>query len=91
MVKLALGVFVYEESGLLDKTHLRWFTRMTMMELFESQGFGVVDLRPRIFEEPGREAFLPTIQQIANTAGADPTSVLQDSLALQYVLRATPV
>ena len=39
--RLNSGHFRYEDSGLLDRTHLRWFTRLTMMEMFESTGFRI--------------------------------------------------
>jgi hypothetical protein len=35
---------------LLDRSHLRWFTRATMMELFETPGFEVLEMQPRIFD-----------------------------------------
>jgi 2-polyprenyl-3-methyl-5-hydroxy-6-metoxy-1,4-benzoquinol methylase len=35
------GRFQYEDSGLLDRTHLRFFTRKTAMELVNSAGFTV--------------------------------------------------
>lgn len=39
---LARGQFQYVESGVLDRTHLRFFTRDGMHHLFESSGFEVV-------------------------------------------------
>ena len=33
------GDFKYENSGILDKTHLRFFTKKNIIELFENQGF----------------------------------------------------
>jgi len=33
------GRFIYEDSGLLDRTHIRWLTRMTILDLFNSNGF----------------------------------------------------
>ena len=90
VIKQALGAFFYEDSGLLDRTHLRWFSRLTMTQLFESQGFKITTLKPRIFDEPARETFLPSIHHIAQTAGVDPETVLRDSLPLQYVLCANP-
>jgi 2-polyprenyl-3-methyl-5-hydroxy-6-metoxy-1,4-benzoquinol methylase len=40
-VRLALlrGRFDYEDSGLLDRTHLRWFTRRTARELVRGAGY----------------------------------------------------
>jgi len=91
IVRLALGNFRYEESGLLDRTHLRWFTRTTMIELFNSQGFGIAEGFPRVFDEPDRERFLPLIQEISIRAGADPMIAMNDSIPLQYVIRAVPI
>ncbi len=88
--KLSIGDFRYEASGLLDKTHLRWFTRQTIIELFEQTGFRIETGTSRIFDEPGRERFLPIIEKMAQTAGVDPKIALADALPLQYVVRAVP-
>ncbi len=40
-VSLALGRFEYEDSGLLDRTHLRWFTRKTARELVSDAGYRI--------------------------------------------------
>jgi len=39
--RLLLGRFNYTESGIMDATHLRWFTRRTLGELFERSGYAV--------------------------------------------------
>lgn len=88
--KLAIGDFRYENGGLLDRTHLRWFTRATIFELFQSAGFRVAEGRPRIFDEPAREKVLPVIRMMAEAVGANGDLAVQDSLALQYVVRAVP-
>jgi SAM-dependent methyltransferase len=88
--RLACGVFRYEDSGLLDRTHLRWFTRVTMFELFQSCGYRVVDARARLFPEPDRERFLPAIRALAQAAGGDPDQAAADCAPLQYVFAATP-
>lgn len=38
------GDWRYEEEGLLDRTHLRFFTPKTMVELFVSSGFEIVTI-----------------------------------------------
>lgn len=88
--KLSIGDFRYEKSGLLDRTHLRWFTRQTIIELFDQSGFQIEAGMPRIFDEPAREAFLPIIEQMAKAAGVDPQIAVSDALPLQYVIRAIP-
>jgi 2-polyprenyl-3-methyl-5-hydroxy-6-metoxy-1,4-benzoquinol methylase len=35
------GEWEYKESGILDKTHLRFFTRLSIMRLFQGAGFVV--------------------------------------------------
>jgi 2-polyprenyl-3-methyl-5-hydroxy-6-metoxy-1,4-benzoquinol methylase len=88
--KLNVGEFRYQDSGLLDRTHLRWFTRKTMIELFQQTGFVVKTGKPRIFNEPNREQVLPYIQALAKALGANAEEVVRDSIALQYVVRAIP-
>ena len=88
--KLSIGDFRYEASGLLDKTHLRWFTRQTIIEMLDQSGFQIEAGMPRIFNEPSREMFLPIIEQMARAAGADPQVAVTDALPLQYVIRAAP-
>ena len=45
-VRLALlsGQFPYAERGLLDRTHLRFFTRSNIIELFDSTGYKIEEL-----------------------------------------------
>jgi 2-polyprenyl-3-methyl-5-hydroxy-6-metoxy-1,4-benzoquinol methylase len=39
------GRFVYAEVGVMDKTHLRWFTPNSYREMFEGAGVEVLDVR----------------------------------------------
>lgn len=86
--KLSVGDFRYEAQGLMDKTHLRWFTRQTMIELFDRSGFIIEQGIPRIFNEPQRESFLPVIGEMARLAGSDPEIAISDALPMQFVIRA---
>jgi 2-polyprenyl-3-methyl-5-hydroxy-6-metoxy-1,4-benzoquinol methylase len=36
------GDFKYEDSGILDKTHLRFFTKKNIMNLFEDNGYSII-------------------------------------------------
>jgi 2-polyprenyl-3-methyl-5-hydroxy-6-metoxy-1,4-benzoquinol methylase len=47
---LVRGRWDYADAGVMDRTHLRWFTRKTMVELFESRGFVVDDIVPINFD-----------------------------------------
>jgi SAM-dependent methyltransferase len=90
-VRLNCGAFRYEDAGLLDRTHLRWFTRTTIIELFQSTGYKILTGVPRIPDEPARASWLPSIRAMAVASGMDPQVAEQDSLATQYVVVAAPV
>jgi 2-polyprenyl-3-methyl-5-hydroxy-6-metoxy-1,4-benzoquinol methylase len=45
---LLRGQWRYTESGILDVTHLRFFTRQSATELLESSGFAIEALKPEI-------------------------------------------
>ncbi len=44
-LNLLLGRFDYAEAGIMDATHLRWFTRRTVLEMLARAG-----LRPTLFD-----------------------------------------
>ena len=43
---LVHGDFQYEDSGILDRTHLRFFTKRNMIDLFENNGYQVQKIVP---------------------------------------------
>lgn len=88
--RLSVGAWDYADSGLLDRTHLRWFTRRTLGPLFADCGFRIEHIAGRIFNEPQREHFLPIIGQLAARQGVQAEQAMNDAKALQYVLRAVP-
>lgn len=88
--RLALGDWRYEDAGLLDRTHLRFFTRKTIVELFESAGFRIDQMSARIFDEPGRELALGGIAEVAARLGGSREAAMVDATPLQFVVRAVP-
>jgi 2-polyprenyl-3-methyl-5-hydroxy-6-metoxy-1,4-benzoquinol methylase len=47
-LSLLLGRFNYSERGLLDKTHIRFFTRKTARRLLESTGYSILEERQTV-------------------------------------------
>lgn len=86
--KLCMGDFRYEDAGLFDRTHIRWFTLTTMIEMFNKAGLKVEEGVPRVFDEPLRAQVMPGIRAMALACGIDPEGAVQDAMPLQYVLRA---
>jgi SAM-dependent methyltransferase len=88
-VRLALlaGDFRYNETGLLDETHLRFFTRTSIQELFERSGYAVVEmLRQRV--EIGDSEIRPPFEpppEVRELLAVDP-----DATTYQFIVRAVP-
>lgn len=89
--KLSVGDFRYVDAGLLDRTHLRWFTRETMFELFQDTGFQVVSAMSRVFALPSDARIMPAIRSLAQASGGNPDQAEQDALAVQFVIKAQPL
>jgi len=53
------GEWTYRDDGLLDATHLRFFTRRSMFELAERAGFVVTEMR-RVIKAPGTSNVAPS-------------------------------
>ena len=45
---LLFGRFNYTERGILDKTHVRFFTRKTARRLLEANGYSIVEQRSTV-------------------------------------------
>jgi SAM-dependent methyltransferase len=86
--RLCLGHFIYEDSGLLDRTHLRWFTPTTMTALFNDNGFRIVHSHPRLFPHPAEAMVLEQIRAFAQRLGGDPDQAVRDARPLQLVIQA---
>lgn len=89
-VRLALlqGRFEYRDWGLLDSTHLRFFTRESFEALLDEAGLDLLELRPHELplgstEIEFDEAAVPA--PLAEALEADP-----DARAYQYVALARP-
>lgn len=88
--RLNSGLFRYEDQGLMDRTHIRWFTRITLIELFESTGYKIIEGFGRVFVEADRERYLPAIRAVAEAGGTNPERAVNDSIPFQWVFKAIP-
>lgn len=55
MEQLLEGRFVYQDVGLLDRTHIHFFTYHEIMNLFRNAGYEVKDVDRRVFAISDRE------------------------------------
>lgn len=84
----SIGDWTYEDSGLMDRTHLRWFTRSMIERLFVEADFKIESIQPRIFPHPGSETVTKQIMAMAKILRSDPLIAARDDQPLQYVIRA---
>jgi len=77
---LLRGEWEYADSGILDRTHLRFFTKSAIIDLFESTGWIVESIQPIRLIEEGKWA---TVNRITK-------SRLEDFLAERYAILARP-
>jgi len=91
--RLLRGTFRYEDSGLLDRRHLRWFALNTMPQGLQEIGLVPVDVQPRIFDEKASVAFIDAMLPALRNLGIDPADYARKALPLQHVwrVRRTPV
>ncbi len=89
-VRLASGHFFYEDEGLMDRTHLRWFTRRTMVDMFGRAGWKVDHLTWRGFSTEAPHGVIEGIQQVARAVGADPQEAAVEARVFQYLFRLVP-
>lgn len=82
------GRWDYRDSGLLDRTHLRFFTKDTACEMLNAAGWKVVDAAPRILWEQQTKEALEALKTVANIWGLDQAQFNRDLSAFQWVIRA---
>jgi SAM-dependent methyltransferase len=90
---LAAGNFSYEAAGLLDITHIRFFTRREIMKLFAETGYDVIDM------QGSRDGRIPPIEAGEGSVALDTPFVtfknvdaeaLFELTSIQFFVRAKP-
>jgi SAM-dependent methyltransferase len=86
---LLRGEWPYQDEGLLDRTHLRFFTLRGVRELFEQAGLCVVDISATDNGAPGVEQFQQLLKPILPAVGVSFAEFVGRTRAFQYLVRAT--
>jgi 2-polyprenyl-3-methyl-5-hydroxy-6-metoxy-1,4-benzoquinol methylase len=87
---LISGNFNYTDSGLLDRTHIRFFTKSTIISMFNDCGFEVKSISPRIFNFPEQDKYLSLIKEVSEKLQIDKSTAAVNSAAFQYTVHAIP-
>ena len=81
------GRWNYADSGLLDRTHLRFFTMETACEMFIEAGWNIVDCKPHvIWADQTREALI-AFEPLITNLNLEKNKAKQDLSAFQWVIR----
>ena len=78
----------YADDGLLDRTHLRFFTQPTMVALFAQAGWEVQTCTARVFEPEATERALLPLLELAPRLGMDPDVMRLHLSAYQWLVEA---
>jgi 2-polyprenyl-3-methyl-5-hydroxy-6-metoxy-1,4-benzoquinol methylase len=89
LAELFCGKFDYRETGLLDRTHLRFFTRSSLIQMLTRNGLRIFSFEASILDIAGTEFDSSILQQMEpslfNAVLARP-----DALSYQFIVEAAP-
>jgi 2-polyprenyl-3-methyl-5-hydroxy-6-metoxy-1,4-benzoquinol methylase len=85
---LLFGGFRYQDSGVLDRTHLRFFTRRSAIEMLRSAGYKPI----RRTYNPGlMRPFVPLAKKLLGGKEGDPSAILESKPYKLYMKSAYPI
>jgi len=85
---LLAGRFHYDDTGVLDRTHLRFFTRRNAIELLRAANLEVV----RRTYNPGlMRPLVPLAKKVLGGKGGDPSAILESKPYRLYLKTAYPI
>lgn len=82
------GKWDYENAGLLDKTHLRFFTLKSAAELFVNAGFNVLDIKATL---DSKYEFPDELMKAFKNSGYDVSSLQEQSQYYQYLFKTQKI
>ncbi len=85
--RLLDGSWDYTETGLLDRSHLRWFTFDMMRRGLRDCGLWPIDCAPQVHDMDAAKSFLAVIAPTLASMNVDPDGWLRRAAPLQYVWR----
>ena len=88
--RLLSGNFRYEDQGLMDRTHIRWFTRQTLLEMFADTGWQIAQGMTRNIASPAEAQSLQAVRAFATASGLDPDQAERDAKPFQYMFSLRP-
>lgn len=89
VANLLQGKWEYQDAGLLDRTHLRFFTVETMFKMFQDAGWhDKLEARPRILWPERTQDNIQALLPAAKSLGIDEKTMITNCRAFQWVIKA---
>jgi len=86
--QLLLGTWNYTDTGIMDRTHLRFFTLEGMRRLFTDAGMTVSQVYARSYDMDQAREFCGKLGPVLGSLGLDNEQFLRMSAALQFMIYA---
>lgn len=88
--KLLTGTWAYEPTGLMDQTHLRWFSTKSTHQAITQAGLHPHDVSTRVFDAEACADFVERMTPSLLAMGVEPAEYHGRASPLQHIWRATP-
>ncbi len=82
------GKWEYQDAGILDRTHLRFFTKSSILNMFQNAGYKINDIGATQF---GKHGLSPKLLNAMSQSGLNVSSLSDEAIHYQYLLKATPL
>jgi SAM-dependent methyltransferase len=89
IVSLLRGQWDYQDEGLLDRTHLRFFTYSGIQDLFAKAGLRIFDIQPRWWPGTEPDRFHQVMAPVLTALAINSASFQVQTRVVQYLTRAT--
>lgn len=82
---LISGHWEYEDAGILDRTHLKFFTRSSIMNMFSGAGYRIVNMYSNRVDIPDLS---PALLSALTAEGINVDTLNSETKDFQYIIRA---
>ncbi|MCP4216833.1 MAG: class I SAM-dependent methyltransferase [bacterium] len=91
IAKLMLGSWKYEDSGILDKTHLRFFTLVQVMELFQQAKTQLLDVQGVSYATPEQLQLIEALDLLRSKFNLNNERFKVEAQTFQWVVKAKKI
>jgi|TARA_B100000959_G_scaffold184104_1_gene192395 GT2 family glycosyltransferase/2-polyprenyl-3-methyl-5-hydroxy-6-metoxy-1,4-benzoquinol methylase/Tfp pilus assembly protein PilF len=84
--ELLEGKWEYQDAGILDRTHLRFFTKSSIIKMFQNAGYKINEIRATQF---GENTISSKLLNAMSQSGLNVSSLAEEANHYQYLLKVS--